>query len=722
MIPHRNGRPGSARAFFDAHALELLEPRALLSGGAPLPDIADFEDPSNPAIRLTTRFGDIDFELFANAVPDLVTAFINGLERGLSPDQTFFHRLVPGIVLQGGLFAYPEGSPIGAIPANIPLENPVGTGRGNTERTVAIGNLIDIGSLGTSPFIINLTDNSARWDPSEVVVFARVIDDRSWSVIQTISSLEVADLTTAQGFNNIFSGSFHNVPVTAPYTPPDDENGVPGTPIDNQLLTTTYDLSIIKNIGAPDFYRYTYYEPEGFLHSTIREFIPIENPHDEPVYFEINARFEAAPGLNVLFRDDLVTRAVIAPHSRGGVTLRTGGSGIDNAVRTQDEPFALELRSTLPLYASLSHYDFGNTVAMPFAQDLSSTWYFPQATKLTDIHDFFVWYNPGSENATVTLTFITPEGVELDPVVFSTERFRRGGINLQTHEGVPEGTFSVRIDSSQPIVVTRSHYARSGPPRDRPEGYSEVGASGAPSTVGVVPLAADPGAMPADGTGPTVSVYFFNPSLADAVVDVELYRPGETTPAFTFTAALTVAAGQAGTFEQALPQGTDDTFALVYRASSAVHASYSVRRSEGTYGGAVPTIAATQHHFADGFTDPSRSAPNVLEDVLHVYNPGADASVRISIRFNDGFVLELDRTIAAGTLDRLEISRLPEVIEQATENQRYFYACEVLSDVPVVAQMLHVDVSLGSNTHLFGGGFIVSGVLAGDSRRLDDPG
>lgn len=722
MTSHRTGDPVHATGSSAALELEPLEPRALLSSPAPLPDPADFEDPTNPAIRLTTRFGDIDFELFSNALPDLVGQFLTGLERGLSPDQTFFHRLIPGIVLQGGLYAYPDNSTIGPIPANIPVEHPVGVGLANTERTVAIGALIESGTLGVSSFIINLADNSSRWDPTQAVVFARIVDDRSWSVVQAIASLEVADLTTAPGFNNIFAGSFHNVPVTAPYTPPNEDTGDPGTPIDNNLLTTTYDLSVLKDIGAPDFYRYTLYEPEGFLHSTIREFIPIENPNDQPVYFEINARFEAAPGLNVLFRDDLVTRAMIPAHARGGVTLRTGGNGIDSAVRAQNEPFALELRSTLPLYASLSHYDFGNTIAMPFQSELATTWYFPQATKLTDIHDFLVWYNPTEADAQVSVTLIAEDGTELDPVVFTTSRFRRGGINFGTHEGVPEGVFSVRVDSTQPIVVTRSHYANSGPPRDRPEGYSEIGASGAPSSVGIIPLAADPGQIGAGGGDPTISVYFFNPGVEDAVVDVELYRLGEQTPSQVFTGALTVQAGRAGTFQQGLPQSADDVYTLVYRSTSALHASYSVRRSEATYGGAVPTSAATEHHFADGFTDPSRAGSNALEDSVYIYNPGAETSARLNLRYADGFELTFDNIIAAGSLQRIQISRLQEVLDQATEHGRYFYACTITSDTPVVAQMLHVDISLGGGVHLFGGGFIISGSLAGDVRRLDDPG
>lgn len=708
--------------------MEQMEPRLLLSNPAPLPSLADFEDPTNPAMRLTTAFGDIDFELLANEVPDLVTAFIAGLERGFTCDQTFFHRLIPGVVLQGGVFGYSPDAGINAIPVNLPVDNPVGTGRANTERTVAIGVLNDsFGTLSTSSFIINLTDNSGLYDPAQAVVYARVIDDRSWGVVQMIASLDTADLTHDTGFAGFFAGSFIEVPVTAPYTPPSD--GMGGTPITSELLASTYDLAILKAPGAPDFYRDSLYEPEGFLHSSVEEFVPIENPNDEPVYFELNARFEPGTRLNALIRDDVVTRGMIPAHSRGGVTLRIGASTVDNAVRDQNRPFALELRSTLPLAASLSHYDFGSTLSMEFEEQLATTWFFPRAVKQDLVNDFLVWYNPGNENTTVSVTLIEEDGTARDPIIIETARFTRGGINLQTSGDIPDGVFAVRIESTQPISVSRSHYADSGPPRSRPEGYAEAGATGEPSAVGIVAWGADPGETPAPGDAPTITLSFFNPGTEDAVVRVDLYAEGETEPVMSFPAAVVVAAGRTGVFDRALPQGMMDVYSIAYSASAPVYAEYEVRRSEGNYGGAVPISAANDYHFAEGFTDPSRAEPNVLEESLHLFNrngpafgvPEADADVRITFRFTDGFELSIDRAVAAGTLMRVSISSLDEILAQGVEHGRYFYSVEVESDVPIVAQMLHTDVSLGTSG-LGGGGFILPGTTFGESRRLDDTG
>src|SRR5262245_60659762 len=103
MTPQTTRRPGRSTCA-PIEFLEPLESRALLSP-TPLPNPADMQDPSNPVIRLNTSMGDIDIELLQNRVPAVVATFFDNLERGAS-DQTFFHRLTPGISLQGGLFGF----------------------------------------------------------------------------------------------------------------------------------------------------------------------------------------------------------------------------------------------------------------------------------------------------------------------------------------------------------------------------------------------------------------------------------------------------------------------------------------------------------------------------------------------------------------------------------------------------------------------------------------
>lgn len=705
--------------------LDTLEPRVFLST-TPFPLLADLEDPTNPVLRVTTSFGDVDIEMFASEAPDLVAAYINGLERGFGPDLTFFHRLVPGVILQGGLYGFDAPSGLGATPIFSPFDSHPGVGRANAQRTVAAAALTDGTLFGVSAFIFNLRDNSTTYDPDQVVVFGRVVDDRSWDVIQTIASLDVADLSGDPTFTSLFPGSFHQVPVTRPYTPGSD--GDPGDPITSDLLVQNFDVSLIRAPGAPDFYRSTIFQPEGYLNSGIHEFVPIENPHDEPVYFELNARYELFGQVAHVFRDDLVTRGVIAPHSRGGVTLRVGNNTVADAVRYENRPFTLELRSTLPLGATLSHYDYGSTIAHPFADIDSTTWVFPAVEKDGGVHDFLVWYNPTSERGQVEVTLIDSDGVAGDPVVFDLLEFRRGGVSIADLVGTPDGSYAVRIVSSVSIVASRSHYTDPIVPGARREGYSEAGFAGDASTVGVIPLAADPGDRAVEAGVRTLNLFVYNPGMSDATVSVDLYLPQSSSPFMSFPDALVVGAGRHAGTGWELPQIPADRFTLVYSSSEAVFASYSMVRAEAVYGGGVPVTAATIILFAEGFLDPGRAAPNVLEETIAIYNPHGprlgvperDAEVTITFRFADGFELTLDRTIGGGEMDRVEVSRLPELIEQAEMFGRFYYSIELRSNVPIVAQMLHTDLSLGFGGQAQpGGGFVYGGTVLGGLIRLD---
>jgi len=707
---------------------EQLEQRQVFSP-TPFPTLDMLEDPSNPVIRLNTTYGDIDIELFQNLAPTLVSAFLAGLNRGVTCDQTFFHRLIPGISLQGGLFGiFPAHPEVGAIPVCEPIEDPspLSFGRANTERTIATGAFVDTGPVGTSPFIFNLTDNSMRFDPQHMVVFARVIDDRSWDVVQSIASLSVADLTSDTQFTGLFPGSWHNTPVTRPFNPGTEED--PGDSVTPGLIPQIRDLSIIRAPGTPDFYQYTVFEPEGFLNLNIREFVPIENPHDTPVYYELTAHYED-DGSGSLQRDDVVQTGMIAPHSRGGLRLVTGESGAN--IDLHDRPFALRLRSTLPLAATLSHYDFGATLSQPFTDATATTWYFPNARQFIGTSDFLVWFNPGDDDATVTVTLRSEAGTDLAPLVFTAAQLRRGGLNFAQTTSIPEGNYSVRVDSTQPIIVSRSHYVRQGGPNGTPVGYSELGAHGDASGIGVLPFAADPGETPPPPNTTTLAFFAYNPGTSVAHVTLELYRAGESIPQFTFLDALTIDGGRRGAFSNLLPTGVGDVFTLVYRSDAPIFGSYEVTRSEGGYGGSVPVVAGTDFHYADGFFDPARTQSNSLEEIVHIFNPNAagfgrthqSAQVLFTVRYADGFTLSFPRTMDAGVMLSFNISSIPFLIDQARLNHRYYYSLEITSDVPIIAQMLHTDVTLGNQgTARLGGGFITDGSFFSPRVRLDEPG
>lgn len=700
---------------------EPLETRALFSP-APIPSLDSLSNPANPVIRLTTTFGDIDIEMFDHLMPGLVAEYIEGLDRGTTCDHTFFHRSQSGI-LQGGLYTFAQGNDVGAVPACSPLLEPIhgGAGLANLERTVATGALGDAFSF-LGPFIFNLQDNSLTLDPDQTVVFGRVLDDRSWAVVQTISALPVANLTGDASFAGTFAGSFTSTPITRPFNPGDDEE--PSDLVEPDLLVQNTDLSILKPIGAPDFYRSTLYMPEGYLSSFIREFVPIENPNDEPIWFELTARYEERPNRLNPLRDDLVLAGMIPARSRGGVTLEVGDRRAPSKINRADQPYSLELRTTRPVTASLSHYDFNSAIALPFTEQTATEWVFPEISLGNEgERDFLVWYNPSHDDADITVTLTTSEGLTLDPIVFTTEGLRRGGLSLA---GFPPGHAFARVTSSVPIVASRSHYSSAA----GGSGHAEYGGVGAGSTVGVIPVAIPPfrfGLFSAAGAFIELSI--LNNGEQAVTVSVSVLSSGSSTPvAAGFAPEYTIAPGTSLRVRgEYIPDAEAHT--LVYNATGPVHASYIGHRFD-RIGGGVSTLAATEQHFAEGFTDPSRTTtPNgTLFESLHLFNPfGAPlgiseqtANVRLTFRYADGFEFSLDRSISGGVGSWLNISGLNEIRAQADEHQRYFYSIQIQSDLPIVSQLLHLDLGTGLSTSPFGGAFALAGYAFGMTTRLDD--
>ena len=58
-------------------------------------------DAKNPRVLITTKFGDIELELFQNRAPLHVENFVKLAKSGFY-DGTIFHRVIPGFMIQGG--------------------------------------------------------------------------------------------------------------------------------------------------------------------------------------------------------------------------------------------------------------------------------------------------------------------------------------------------------------------------------------------------------------------------------------------------------------------------------------------------------------------------------------------------------------------------------------------------------------------------------------------
>lgn len=155
--------------------------------------------------ELDTSAGTICIELFGNEAPLHVANFLYYENAGLITD-TFFHRLVPGFVLQGGGFTVgaldyevvPAAAPVTNEPCTLdtPAPPPAEPGemicsfRGNERGTVALAKLGGDPNSGTTNFFVNLDDNRTNLDNQNggFTVFGRVLQS-TMPVVDAIEAM-----------------------------------------------------------------------------------------------------------------------------------------------------------------------------------------------------------------------------------------------------------------------------------------------------------------------------------------------------------------------------------------------------------------------------------------------------------------------------------------------------------------------------------------------------
>jgi cyclophilin family peptidyl-prolyl cis-trans isomerase len=157
----------------------------------------------NPMVVLKTNYGDITVELFKKEAPVSVDNFLTYVKDGFY-DDTIFHRVMNGFVLQAGGMAEIDGK-LKQKEQRDPIKNEATNGLSNEKGTLSMARTSAINS-GTSHFFINLVDNTRLdhrgMEPANYgyAVFGRVAD--GMDVVGKIAKVAVTD-----------KGHFKNVPV-----------------------------------------------------------------------------------------------------------------------------------------------------------------------------------------------------------------------------------------------------------------------------------------------------------------------------------------------------------------------------------------------------------------------------------------------------------------------------------------------------------------------------
>lgn len=185
-------------------------------------------------VRLDTRMGEIDFQLFDALAPVTVANFLDYVNDA-DYDGSFFHRSVPGFVIQGGGHTY-----AGAVPEDAPIINEFDPATmSNTRGTVAMARGGDLDSA-TSQWFINLVDNDVLDAPgSPYCVFGKVVKGMV-AVADEIALLPVEDMS-------VVDGAFGELPMIN-YTPA--KPGDPLNPVLEENLVTVFGVSVFQPMAG----------------------------------------------------------------------------------------------------------------------------------------------------------------------------------------------------------------------------------------------------------------------------------------------------------------------------------------------------------------------------------------------------------------------------------------------------------------------------------------
>jgi cyclophilin family peptidyl-prolyl cis-trans isomerase len=146
-------------------------------------------------IRFETTLGDFSIELFEKEAPQTVANFLAYVDEGFFND-TVFHRIVPGFVIQGGGFT----EDMSQKRTKAPIKNEADNGIKNSRGSLSMARTNDIHSA-TSQFFVNLKDNDFldnKRGNFGYAVFGRVTE--GMEVIDKIAAVETG---RRKGFDDV---------------------------------------------------------------------------------------------------------------------------------------------------------------------------------------------------------------------------------------------------------------------------------------------------------------------------------------------------------------------------------------------------------------------------------------------------------------------------------------------------------------------------------------
>ncbi|MCW5753200.1 MAG: S8 family serine peptidase [Phycisphaeraceae bacterium] len=449
---------------------------------------------------------------------------------------------------------------------------------------------------------------------------------------------------------------------------------------------------------------YRVYYAEGFASSKTSTFVPILNPHNQPTRVVVIARYETGA------RDQVLRDFVIDANSRGGLTLTDPNRfAADTQLVRKNTPYAIEIRSSLPVAANFSHYDLFQladaraAVGESFTNRTEETWTFGNVTKAPGVRDYLLFQNTTAETIKITVTFFSTNTGQIYTLTRNVDGYRRSGIDVRNATffdanenpvNLPNGSYGVLVEALDRIVAVHTHY-------DRATGSAsgQTGTPGRGATIGAVPegqiglnaASEKIGIVNANSSEATVlfSFLFQNGTSYRTLVNVPAFRRGEldvtTLPSF--------------------PSG--QPYSVFFESNVPVSMSLPTGAFGDEFSTAFSDKAYTLWGFGEGFRP---RVGNTVKEYLRLFNPAVtDVVVEITMLFDGGLGQEtFRRTIGGRSVQEFDIH---EFVTGERRNVRAYYGIMVKAATPIVAYMGHFD-------QFFPGGFGTLGTPLGTSLAL----
>jgi cyclophilin family peptidyl-prolyl cis-trans isomerase len=160
-------------------------------------------DPGNPIVQFSTSLGEILIQLAPLKAPLTVANFLSYVDNN-NYDNSFFHRSVPGFIIQGGgsFIDTANNYSVTPIESHGTVKNEPGDS--NLRGTIATAKVDGDPDSATSEWFFNLADNSANLDQQNggFTVFGKVLES-SMPTVDGIAALSVSDQSASIGFNEL---------------------------------------------------------------------------------------------------------------------------------------------------------------------------------------------------------------------------------------------------------------------------------------------------------------------------------------------------------------------------------------------------------------------------------------------------------------------------------------------------------------------------------------